>query len=524
MRSTSDETGTDTLDRRAFLSGLGGVGLALVAGCGGSGTQTTRLASSLGPAGLRARASQASARTLQQAIRGHVFLPGQPGFTAAAHVYNPRFDGVLPTAVARPVDSIDVRSALRFTLAHDVPVRARSGGHSYAGYSTLSDGVVLDLRELNSITVDKHAGTATVGAGAQLIDIYSGLARAGATLPAGSCPSVGVSGVTLGGGFGLAARHFGLTTDNLVAVKIVTADGQLRTVNRQTDPDLLWALKGGGGGNFGVVTEFTFSVYPLPASAAYFNVRWPWSSASEAIAAWQSWAPHTTDKITSILHLNSGRPPSINANGQYLGSAGALPGLLAPLLRVRGAVLSSHINLGYLPLQLLLAGCSGLSVAACHTVGAAPGGTLPRNTFNAKSDYVAKPLSSAGRAAMVAAAEAPGSGALLCDGYGGAVNRVAPTATAFVHRDQLFCIQYYGSGSTAAWISQAWTKMRPYVSGQAYQNYIDPTLKNWPQAYYGQNLKRLEAIRERVDPNHYFNFPQAIGRGLQLSAPPPVTG
>jgi len=162
--------------------------------------------------------------------------------------------------------------------------------------------------------------------------VYAGLAKAGVTLPAGSCPSVGVSGVTLGGGFGLAGRHFGLTADNLMAVQIVTADGRLRTVNKTTDSDLLWALKGGGGGNFGVVTEFTFKVYPLPASAAYFDVVWPWSSASEAIAAWQAWAPHTTDKITSILHLNSGSTPTISANGQYLGSSSALHGLLGPLL------------------------------------------------------------------------------------------------------------------------------------------------------------------------------------------------
>jgi FAD/FMN-containing dehydrogenase len=321
---------------------------------------------------------------------------------------------------------------------------------------------------------------------------------------------VGIAGVTLGGGFGLAGRQFGLTADNLVGVHIVTADGQLRAVNAKTDPDLLWALKGGGGGNFGVVTDFVFKLHPLPASAAYFNVTWPWSSASEAIDAWQAFAPHTTDKISSILHLNSGSPPSINANGQYIGSASALPGLLSKLLAVPGATLATHLNMGYFPLQMLLAGCTNKSFAQCHTVGTAPGGTLPRNTFNAKSDYVSRPLSSAGRAAMVAAVEAPGSGSLLCDSYGGAVNRIAPTATAFAHRDQLFCIQYYGNGSTAAWIDQAWKKLQPYVSGQAYQNYIDPTLKNWAQAYYAQNLQRLSETRKRVDPDHYFNFPQAI--------------
>jgi FAD/FMN-containing dehydrogenase len=502
---------SDPVSRRALLATFGSAGLALTGlGCG-SGHKRATTHTVPQPSPPTSGPAPPVATTLEQAIRGQVLRPGQPGFTTAAHVYDPRFDHVLPTAVARPVDAADVQNAIRFTIAHSVPVRARSGGHSYAGYSTLSDGVVLDLGKLNAIKVDKLAGTATVGAGAQLIDVYAGLAKAGATVPAGSCPSVGVSGVTLGGGFGLAARHFGLTADSLIAASIVTADGQLRAVTERTDADLLWALRGGGGGNFGVVTEFTFRVYPLPAAAAYFNVSWPWSSAGEAIAAWQSWAPHATDKLTSILHLNSGSVPSIAANGQYLGPSGALPALLRSLLAVPGANLTSQVEMPYLRLQLLLAGCTGQSVAACHTMGAAPGGTLPRNTFNAKSDYVNRALPNAGRAAMIAAVEAPGSGSLLCDAYGGAVNRIAPTATAFAHRQQLFCIQYYGTGSTASWINQAWTKMRPYVSGQAYQNYIDPSLKNWPQAYYSQNLIRLEATRKRVDPHHYFNFPQAIG-------------
>jgi FAD/FMN-containing dehydrogenase len=448
---------------------------------------------------------------LAGAIHGHVFESGDPGFQRAAHVFNPRFDDVLPSAVARPINGPDVQRAIRFTVGHGIAVRARSGGHSYAGYSTLTDGVVLDLRKLNWVNFDKTAGTATIGAGVQLIDVYFELGSHGVTLPGGSCPSVGVSGVTLGGGFGLASRHLGLTVDSLLGVKIVTADGQFRTVDDQSDPDLMWALRGGGGGNFGIVTEFVFKVHPMPQSATYFEVRWPWSSADEAIEAWQSWAPVTTDKITSILHLESDGP-SIQANGQYLGSSGDVPGLARPLLEVPGAELQANVEKPYLDIQLLLANCDGKTVAACHTVGAASAGTMPRETFNAKSDYVGKPLPSAGRAAMIAATEAPGSGALLCDAYGGAVGSIAPTATAFVHRTPLFCIQYYGNGSTGAWLDQAWTKMRPYVTGGAYQNYIDHSLQHWQVAYYGQNLPRLEAFREQIDPDHYFNFPQAIGR------------
>jgi FAD/FMN-containing dehydrogenase len=513
---------TSVLSRRTFLVGLGGAGAALIASCGGSKSKSssstrsvsTSTASSSTAANSNVQtsaATQSDAVALRGAIRGHVFEPGKPGYTGAARVYNLRFEDIHPSAVARPAAAADVQSAVR-TMAHrGVSVRARSGGHSYAGYSTVSDGVVIDLSALDSIVVDRRSQTARVGAGAQLIDVYNALAKAGAMLPGGSCPSVGISGVTLGGGFGLAGRRYGLTADNLVSADIVTADGRLRTIDADTDDDLLWALKGGGGGNFGIVTEFTFNVHPLPPSATFFNVTWPWSSATEAIAAWQSWAPHTTDKITSILHLDSiNGPPTVSTVGQYLGPSEAVSGLLAPLLAVPGAALASNVEMPYLQLQLLLAGCVGKTFAACHSVGTFPGGTLPRQAFNAKSDYVAKPIPGAGLAAMVAATEAPGSGALLCDSYGGAVNRVAPTATAFAHREQLFCIQYYGKGRSASWVEQAWTKMRPYVSGQAYQNYIDPTLKGWQHAYYAENLPRLEATRQRVDPDHYFRFPQAI--------------
>jgi FAD/FMN-containing dehydrogenase len=450
-------------------------------------------------------------RGLQGAIRGQVLMPDQPGFRTAAHLFNPRFDDVLPTALAIPVDARDLRDAIRFTVPRGIHVRARSGGHSYAGYSTLSDGVVLDLRKLNSISIDKRNATATIGAGSQLIDISSALADKGATLPAGSCPSVGVAGVTLGGGFGLASRHLGLTLDSLLGVQIATADGELRTVDDRTDPDLLWALKGGGGGNFGVVTEFVFRVHPLPKAASYFELEWPWSAADEAIAAWQDWAPHAADAVTSILHLNSGSHPSIAANGQFIGASAAVDQVLRPLLDVSGASLRSNIQLPYFRLQLLLAGCADIGAAACHTIGTSGHGTLPRETFQAKSDYVASALPHEGRAAMIAAAEAQGSGALLCDAYGGAIGRVAKDTTAFVHREELFCIQYYGAGSSAAWVNQAAAKMRPYVSGMAYQNYIDPAREDWQHAYYGQHLQRLEATRARLDPHHYFDFPQAIG-------------
>jgi FAD/FMN-containing dehydrogenase len=497
------------IDRRQFLATAGAAGVAVAAGTG-CGTEVMRTAARL------KRVGPPIPRTFQQAMRGHVWNRGDPGFLSVAHVYNERFDGILPKAVGRPLDAIDVRGAVRWAVGHGVQMRPRSGGHSYAGYSTLSGGVVLDLSQMRAISVNRRAGMATVGAGAQLIDVYAVLARQGVTIPAGSCPSVGVSGVTLGGGMGLAGRAFGLTADNMIEVQIVTADGRVRTVNRRTDPDLLWALRGGGGGNFGIVTRFTFRVHPIPRVASWFIVSWPWSSASEALAAWQAWAPHARDQLTSIFHLNAGPGfTSVNISGQYMGPAGDLGGLLAPMRAVPGASVSDG-NQDYFGMQMRWAGCLNVSLTACHTSGTRPGGQLQRAAFNAKSDYVARPFSSAGRRTVIQALERranlPGSGALIFDSYGGAINRVGPTASAFVHRNQLFAIQYLSYNDTSGWLAQTHAAMRPFVSGQAYQNYIDAGLSGWQNAYYGQNYRRLKATRRRVDPDHFFNFPQAIGR------------
>ncbi len=508
------------IDRRRFLGRAGVAGLALATGAGAS--EVLRAAGGAAAATARVpplatgAAKSMIPKTLQAAMRGPVIKKGAPGFLTAAHVYNERFDGVLPNLVGRPLDVNDVVGAVRWAVGHDVPLRARSGGHSYAGYSTQYGGAVLDMRLMSGISVNRRTGIATIGAGAQLIDVYATLANAGATIPAGSCPSVGITGHALGGGMGLAGRAFGLTTDNIVAVQIVTADGRIRNVTQRSDPDLFWGLRGAGGGNFGVVTQLQLKVHPLPSSAAWFFVFFPWSSASQAIDAWQRWAPNAPDAATSIFHLQTapGGPQAV-VTGQYIGPASNLRNLLGPLAAVPGASISSG-NQSYFPLQVRWAGCLGQSLTSCHTVGTRPGGQLPRASFNAKSDYITRPLPPAGRQVLINAMQSrggqPGSGAILFDSYGGAINRVAPGATAFVHRNTLFCIQYLTYNGGGGWLGSTWSQMRPYASGQAYQNYTDPNLPGWQRAYYGSNYPRLQALKRQIDPQRRFNFPQAIGR------------
>jgi FAD/FMN-containing dehydrogenase len=391
---------------------------------------------------------------------------------------------------------------------------ARSGGHSYAGYCTTSDGIVIDLSKLRGVRVAR--GRATVGPGAQLIDVQHALTRRGVSVPSGSCPSVGIAGLALGGGHGLAGRRFGLTSDNLIEARVVTADGRVRQVDADTNEALYWACRGGGGGNFGIATSLTLKTHRA-RGAAWFIVSWPWSQAEEALAAWQAFAPEAPPALTSIFSLGTtggSGSPRVAALGQYFGGPAALPRLIRPLTRVAGARLSSGGS-SYFSLVLRWAGCLDGGFAACHR--------STRSSFLAKSDYFDRRLGPSGRAIMIDWIErrqrnpSLGSGALLLDAYGGALNRPAADATAFVHRDMLFSLQYlaYFSGGAAGrasrrWINGVWRALRPHASGEAYQNYIDPQLDGWQRAYYGANLARLREIKKQVDPDFRFRFRQAI--------------
>ena len=172
--------------------------------------------------------------------------------------------------------------------------------------------------------MQRPAQTASIGAGARLIDVYARLASGGATIPAGSCPTVGVGGLALGGGVGFASRKLGTTADNVLSVQIVTADGRILTCDRTQHADLYWACRGGGGGNFGVVTSFRFRIHPV-TQASYFVLTWPWASMNDVVAAWQRFAPRAPDGLFSICRLATGATqPSVQAFGQFFGSEAKL--------------------------------------------------------------------------------------------------------------------------------------------------------------------------------------------------------
>lgn len=425
-----------------------------------------------------------------------------------------RFDGARPQAIVYCASADDVQKTVRWARKHGIHIVPRCGGHSYAGYSTTSRGVVVDVSSMNRVHV--HDGIATVGAGARLIDVYSGLASLGLTIPAGSCPTVGISGLALGGGVGYAGRKFGLTCDNLVGLSIVTADGKLRECSQHENGDLFWASRGGGGGNFGIATSFRFRTHHV-GDVAYYQVVWPWADAARAMRTWQAFAPHAPDDLFSAFYMSTngtrgpGTVPFVSSGGQYFGDETDLRSLIAPLVETGTPTRVTVGTLTYIDAIMHWAGCHPLE--QCQVV--------PHQRFKSRSDYVNAPLSNAAIGTLLAGIEANqanrsfGGAALIFDASGGAINRIHAGETAFVHRNALFSIQYYSSwvGTGAGdlhWNRSLYSAMRPYVSGFAYQNYIDPDLASWQHAYYGSNLRRLSTVKRKHDPHAFFHFAQSI--------------
>jgi FAD/FMN-containing dehydrogenase len=441
-------------------------------------------------------------RALERALRGPVITPTDPRYASARLEYNALYDGVHPLAIAQPLDAADVAKVVDWARTSRVPIVARSGGHSYGGYST-TRGVVVDLSHLAAIKVD--GAQATIGPGARLGNIYDTLGAHGRAIPAGTCPTVGIGGHALGGGFGLAARAWGLASDNVTAVQIVTADGKVLVADAHHNSDLYWACRGGGGGNFGVVTRLTFRTHPV-TGGSYFIATWPWAQAEDVVASFLRWAPQTPDALGSLCRLSTGPSgPTVQVFGQYLGSEDALKSALSTLTPPAQKLVTGQAT--WLDLVRRWAGCLGHTLPACSTPG--------HQAFVGASDYLDQQPQPAQLALFTQAIEARGSGggALLIDAYGGAVNRVTPTATAFPHRRSLASIQYFASGDGASarkWVNASRKTLAPATSGSAYVNYIDPDLTNWQQAYYGSNLARLRAVKRRYDPHGLFTFAQSI--------------
>lgn len=468
---------------------------------------------------------------LANATTGTLNLPGDSGYDTAKLTENPEYDDARPLAVLTAASAADVAAGLAFARKYAVPLALRSGGHSYPGWSSggapgtgMPASLVLDSRGMSAVTVNSDQ-TVTVGAGASLAQVYDALGNAGRAIAGGSCATVGIAGLTLGGGVGVLVRAYGLTCDALTEVQIVTADGKVRTANEKTNADLFWACRGGGGGHLGVVTSLTFTTVPAPSVTMFF-LSWPMAQAAAVIKAWQNWAPKANPKLWSTLKLLGGEQhpggPVLTVSGTWLGDANGtgLDAQLAPFLDAVGTAPSEQ-DAGthdYGDAMMRYAGCAGLSLDQCQT---GTGGKLTREPYANTSHIANDALDDKGIADLIAQVQAAQrvkgmtEGGISMDALGGAVASVAPDATAFVHRSALASVQYTSTFDVGAapepyyaYVRGFRAAMTPHWGNGAYVNYADAELTDPTTAYFGDNAAQLAAVVSKYDPRGLFTQPQ----------------
>lgn len=470
-----------TFGRRRFL----GLTAAAVAG-----------AALLGEPVASAAATGVDYAGLKRALKGPLLRAGDAGYATAAMPYNSALGVRKPAAIAKVASTGDVQTCVRRVRGHGVPLAARAGGHSYAGFSTPNSGVVVDLSALKAITI-KADGTAVVGAGVKLIDLYAALAAHGRALPAGSCPSVGVAGSTLGGGIGVVARAYGLTCDHLKAANVVLADGSLHTVDPNHDADLFWALRGGGGGNGGIVTSFIFGTVPAP-TVTIFSLHFPASRTSRVLRAWSQWMDAAPDQLSSLCAVTAAGTPTNRVTGTWTGSASALTSHLSSLIAAVGASPTSRTTHTYNYL------------AAMRYFAGPPAG---REAFRAASRMLDRTVTASIADRVVALMAKQKGMVLLFDSLGGQVRHLKAGDTAFAHRGAHASVQVYsGNAANGPAVLAVQQALAPIVGTGAYVNYLNPGQKDWASAYYGANLPRLRQVIRKYDPDRVFDFAQSVLR------------
>jgi FAD/FMN-containing dehydrogenase len=458
---------------------------------------------------------------LQGVLGGEVVVPGSAAYDLGRRPFNGRYDDRRPQALVRCASPEDVAETLAFTTRHGLPIALRSGGHCFAGHSSTS-GVVVDVSPMAGVSVS--GGQATVGAGARLGDVYDALAAHDRTIPGGTCPTVGIAGLTLGGGLGVLGRTYGVTSDRLVGAQVVLADGRAVDCDAEQEADLFWALRGAGAGNFGVVTSLTFRPVPAPQETTNLHATWPHARAAAVIEAWQRWAPSGPDKLAASLKVTVtggvDQPPSVDLYATVLGPESEALRLLDQLVVRVGSdpgALSRERG-SYRELRRFWANLGGAEA------GERPVAHPPPNRLYSKSEFFGRPLPPEATAALVralSAGRAPGeSRELDFMPWAGAYGRVRPQATAFVHRDELFQLKHsvvipseashQARAAARRRVAELWATVHPWGSGRVFPNFADPDLDGWAGAYYGPNLDRLLRVKARYDPANRFRFPQSI--------------
>nr|ATY46582.1 FAD-linked oxidase domain protein [Micromonospora sp. HK160111] len=483
--------------------------------------------SALGPLALGGGYGGSAWQRLRQRLQGDLVLPTDERYAAAKQLQYAEFDAINPTAIAYCETAADVQNCVVFARKNGVGVRVRSGGHAVLGWST-GPGLVIDVTRIEHATVT--GDTVHIGPGLEAIDALHKLSTAGRQVVTGTCPTVCPGGYLTGGGIGLQTRKFGIGSDRLVSAQVVLADGRLVRASATTEPDLYWALRGGGGGNFGIVVDF--EVRPIDAPRmVFFSLTWGWELAKKVIRGWQPWSVAASTNLGSQLQvfmLDSapGNSPAVIVSGGYFGPKSELDAALADLrARVGVEPEAAVVTDGtYQQGMTAIYGCADLTTSQCHREGLNPDAVLPRSGFlREQYRYFDRSFTEAEVDTLLAVYDrdrrAGQLRALHAMSLGGVANQVPANATAYVHRTAQFIVGLASEAmepdpslpaAVERFAADAAAFLDPPGTG-AYVNFPGATLPDWPGQYYGVNYPRLVRVKRRYDPDNFFQHGRSIG-------------
>ena len=451
---------------------------------------------------------------VEEQFQGHIELPGMPGYDTDRQG-NPLYPA-FPKMIAYCATAHDVALVLKMARDHGWKglTTCRSGGHSTAGYS-VNDWTVIDVSLMDDVVIDPNTKVMTVGAGAHWGPINKKLDLYQLHVPGGGCGEVGVAGYMQGGGYGFTSREYGMNSDNVVAATVMLASGDMVVCNKQKNPGLFWAIRGGTGNQFGVLLEISYALHDL-YEVWGFGIEWPLANAPVALAEMQAnymrtGAPATLGYQTFLA--TAGERQALVMLGMFHGSPEDGSQALRALLNTPGAV----------PIKAV----TGIGTYGTLNEGLLDALTPPVEGLLElkRSCYIASPLGVAGWQAVVQAfAATPNKYNLVgLEVYGGAINTYPAQDSAFIHRNvdtDFFVDSFFdvtGKVTTEAqagqWLASMMRAVEPYGNGHVYQNYPERGLHNYRQAYWGDALPTLQQVKATYDPDSFFLYGQSVAWG-----------
>jgi len=469
--------------------------------------------------------------TLASELDGNLVLPGDSTYDLLRQPFNQRIDR-RPAAIARCVSESDVVACVRFAAASSVNVTCRSGGHGAEGYCSIDGALMIDQSAMQDVLVDTEENVVHVGAGASWGQVDIATYPRGLAAPGGGCAAVGVSGLSQGGGLGPIARTWGLTIDNVLSVRIVTARDVAPIVADATqNKELFWALRGGGGGNFGAVTRFTYRLRPIGRELLGGMLVYKWADAKAVFQFFREWMNGDDDERLTLLPMfffAHGNAPMAGISAFYNGDPEEAFDYIQEILAA--AKMPDPVN-G--PLDQALVRGTLPAYTGTESTTAWPGSgqywrsgfldnDFPDEAIDTFLSWFEKcPPPPPGRARRTGASTFKQDDLSFgfIESLGGAIERVGKADTAFYWRDQRFSFTFIGIYDTteATWAAQTrdWAvafrkAMETYFAGGVYVNYMQADLADWQHAYYGEHYERLRAVKDEYDPQHMFRFPQDL--------------